>query len=84
LQLRIRVVPNAEQEIREAEAWWHANRPAARALIHKELARAFQLITTQPGIGARARDTAIRVVRRLGWDQDKLTKTNRLIRIRPV
>ena len=48
------VVPNAEQEIRDAADWWHANRPKAPELLRQELARGFELITTQPGIGVPA------------------------------
>ena len=65
MPLRLRVVPNAEREIREAGAWWHANRPAARDLFRRELTRGFALITTHPEIGSRARDLEFPGVRRL-------------------
>lgn len=51
MRLRLRVVPNAEREIRKASAWWHAHRPASPGLFRRELTRGFELITTQPGIG---------------------------------
>ena len=65
MRLRLRVTREAERQIREAAAWWHANRPAARGLFRQELARGFDFITTQPGIGTKALDTPIRGVRRL-------------------
>jgi len=65
LPLAIRVVPSAEQEIREAAAWWQANRPAARSLLHDEVTRGFELITNHPGIGAQAVATSLLGVRRL-------------------
>jgi plasmid stabilization system protein ParE len=65
LRLQLRVTKEAERQIREASAWWHANRPAARGLFRQELTRGFDFITTQPEIGTRALDTAIRGVRRL-------------------
>ena len=62
---RLKVVGTAQHQIREAAAWWRRNRPAARALFRQELDRGFELITTQPGVGARALDVPIRGVRRI-------------------
>lgn len=65
MRLRLRVVPNAESEIRKAASWWRENRLAAQGLFHEELARGFELITTQPGLGTRYLDTHLSGVRRL-------------------
>ena len=65
MRLRLLVVGEAERQIREAADWWHANRPAAPDLLRQELTRAFELITTQPGIGTKALDASIPGVRRL-------------------
>jgi plasmid stabilization system protein ParE len=65
LRLALRVVTDAEQQIREASDWWHENRPAARGLFRRELRRGFDLITTHPGIGVKAFDLPVRGVRRL-------------------
>jgi plasmid stabilization system protein ParE len=65
LRLRLLVVSEAERQIRDAAEWWRANRPAARGLFRRELARGFDLITTQPNIGMRALDVPIAGVRRL-------------------
>jgi len=65
LRLRLRVTREAERQIREASAWWHANRPAARGLFRQELTRGFDFITTQPEIGTKALDTPLLGVRRL-------------------
>ncbi len=64
MRLRLLVVANADQQIREAADWWHKNRLAARGLFRQELERGFDLITTQPGIGEKALDVSIKGVRR--------------------
>jgi len=56
LKHRLEVVPTAERHIREAAQWWRENRPAAPDLLADELRRAFDLITSQPGIGPIAVD----------------------------
>ena len=65
MRLRLRVVPQAERQIREAARWWHENRASARGLFHRELARGFELITTQPGVGTQSLDTVLPGVQRL-------------------
>jgi len=52
--VRIRIVPSAQQQIRDAIAWWDANRPAAPGAIVEELRRALRLLRVQPEIGARS------------------------------
>lgn len=64
MRLRLLVVANADQQIREAAEWWRENRPAARGLFRQELERGFDLVTTQPGIGVRALDVPLQGVRR--------------------
>lgn len=41
---------NAARQIREAADWWHANR-SARDLLASEIARGFDLISSDPGVG---------------------------------
>lgn len=62
--MRLQVVANAQRQIREAAAWWRENRPAARGLFEQELARGYDLITTQPSVGVRVFDVSIQGVRR--------------------
>jgi len=61
----VRLTRRAAAEIREAAAWWAANRPAAPDAVQEELRRAFALISTQPRVGASARNAALRGVRRV-------------------
>jgi plasmid stabilization system protein ParE len=63
--VRIRIVPAAQEQIREAVRWWRENRPAAPNAISHELRRAFQLLRAQPAIGARARSVGLESVRRI-------------------
>jgi plasmid stabilization system protein ParE len=63
--VRIRVVPSAQRQIREAIDWWRSNRPAAPGAVTDELRRAFRLLRSQPTIGARARNVGLESVRRI-------------------
>ncbi len=63
--MRIRVVPSAQQQIRDAISWWEANRPAAPNAIRDELRRAFRFLRAQPRMGARARNPGLESVRRV-------------------
>lgn len=65
MRLHLLVSKEAERQIRTAAKWWNENRPAARGLLRQELTQAFQLVTTQPGIGTRAFDASIQGVRRI-------------------
>ena len=65
MRFRLLVVQNAEREIREAAEWWYENRPSVRGLFREELARGFELITTQPRIGPPALNTQATGLRRL-------------------
>ena len=61
----MRLTRRAATEIRQAAAWWASNRPLAAGAIHEELRRAFALISTQPRVGAAARNVALNGVRRV-------------------
>jgi plasmid stabilization system protein ParE len=63
--LSIEVSDLAKAQIRAADEWWRANRPAAPNAIREELERASRLIAVQPGVGARARNLSLVGVRRL-------------------
>ena len=65
MRLRLQITATAQRQIREATAWWHENRPAARGLLRQELDRGLKSITTQPGVGTRALDVPVKGVRRL-------------------
>lgn len=61
----VRIVGSAGQAITEAADWWTINRPKAHDAFAIELERAFQLLASQPLIGARARNVKLAGVRRL-------------------
>jgi len=52
LRRRLQVSKQAAEQIEEAARWWRAHR-AARELFAAEIARGFDLIATQPGIGTK-------------------------------
>jgi plasmid stabilization system protein ParE len=64
LRLRLSVVTTAERHIRKAARWWRDNRPAAPDLFTKELARAFDLIASNPAIAPLAPDAPAPEIRR--------------------
>jgi len=61
----VRLTRRAAAEIREAAAWWAASRAAAPDAVREELRRVFALISTQPRVGAVARNAALKGVRRV-------------------
>lgn len=63
--LPITVTKLAQALIREAEAWWRANRTAAPNAIREELDRVFPMIAAQPQIGSRAANVTLQGVRRV-------------------
>ena len=63
--LPIRVVNSAARAITDAAEWWIANRDKSPGAFAEELERAFQLIASHPGIGARALNAKLADVRRL-------------------
>jgi plasmid stabilization system protein ParE len=62
---RVHIVSSAARAIAEAAEWWVANRPKAPEAFAEELARAFQLLASQPSIGAQARNVKLVGVRRV-------------------
>ncbi len=68
-RLPVVVTPLAAAQIDDAEIWWRGHRPAAPGAIREELARAFDLIAAQPGVGAAARRVRLRGVRRVHLDR---------------
>jgi len=69
--LPLEITALAARQIRDAEAWWRENRPAAREAIRQELEQAFSLITAQPGAGGRANDIDLPGVRRISLPKIK-------------
>ena len=63
--LPVRIVGSAGQAILDAAEWWLANRPKAPDAFAVELERAFQLLASQPLIGAQARNVTLAAVRRI-------------------
>ena len=51
-RLPLQVTRRAAREIRAASGWWDENRPAAPAAFRDAIAKAFELICTQPEIGS--------------------------------
>lgn len=60
---RVHIVHSAARTIAEAAEWWVANRIKAPEAFSEELARAFQLLASQPAIGAHARNVKLVGVR---------------------
>lgn len=63
--LPIEVSELANEQIREADAWWRKNRLKAPNAIREELERISALIRFQPRIGARAVNVKLSGVRRI-------------------
>jgi plasmid stabilization system protein ParE len=62
---RILIVSSAARAIVEAADWWVANRPKAPGAFAEELDRALQLLSSQPLVGAEARNVKLTSVRRI-------------------
>jgi len=63
--LPIKVTRRAAAQIQEAASWWLANRPKAPEALEEELRRALNLISQQPGVGARTANVKLEGVRRI-------------------
>ncbi len=63
--MRIRIVPSAQRQIRDAIAWWDANRPGAPGAIAEELRRTLRLLRVHTELGARARNPGMESIRRV-------------------
>jgi plasmid stabilization system protein ParE len=55
----------AAKQIEEADEWWRKHREKSPDALAEDLARAFDLLSRQPGIGTAARSARLRDVRRL-------------------
>jgi plasmid stabilization system protein ParE len=65
------VVDEAEAQLREIDAWWIANRPAAPTLFVDEFERCITLLDSSPDIGTSFHRTSIPGVRRLVMKKTK-------------
>jgi len=63
--LEISILDEAQRDIAEACEWWEENRPDAPNAIRDEIDHAFNLISSQPHVGAPAVTTNLPNVRRL-------------------
>lgn len=61
----LRIVSSAARAIVEAAEWWASNRSKAPDAFAVELECAFQLLASQPLIGAQARNVKLAGVRRI-------------------
>lgn len=64
-RLPVVVTRRAERQIEKAAGWWLDNRPAAPDALHDELRKGFDLIATNPNLGARAEKVSLQGVRRI-------------------
>ena len=64
-RLKVVVWRRAARQIEAANDWWRANRSASPDALSDEVARAFDLISAQPGVGALAKGPSLRGVRRI-------------------
>ena len=64
-RLPVRFTRRAAGHVDEAGRWWRANRTKAPSALREELARALQLVTSQPDAGATARNVRLAGVRRI-------------------
>ena len=63
--MRVRVTKRAQVHIDRAALWWDQNRPLAPEALDEELAKAFALLSAEPGIGAPALNVRAEGVRRV-------------------
>jgi plasmid stabilization system protein ParE len=63
--VEVRVTKRAEGQIDRAAQWWDQNRDLAPEAFDEDLAKAFLLLSTQPGVGAPVLNTRAEGVRRL-------------------
>ena len=64
-RLPVSFTRRAARHVDEAGRWWRDNRTKAPGALHEELARALQLVTSQPDAGATARNVRLAGVRRI-------------------
>ena len=63
--MRVRITKRADAHIEQAVSWWERNRPHAPGAVDEELAEAFSLLASQPGIGVSAPITKAQDVKRV-------------------
>jgi plasmid stabilization system protein ParE len=63
--LDLHITPRAARDIVVAERWWIQNRTKAPEAFSQDLAKAFDLIVVQPGIGGPVQSTRVSGVRRV-------------------
>jgi plasmid stabilization system protein ParE len=64
-RLSLIVWKQAARQIEEANEWWRGHREGSPDALAEDLARAFDLVSRQPGIGAPAQSARLNDVRRL-------------------
>jgi plasmid stabilization system protein ParE len=62
---RLRVSRRAARQVRDASAWWTANRDKAPAAFADDLAEAFELVASHPHAGEVVEHVRIPAARRL-------------------
>lgn len=62
---RVRISARAAAQIREADAWWAENRPAAPNAVAVDFADAVALLAQPPRIGAKYEGVRVAGVRRM-------------------
>lgn len=65
------VVVDAEEQLREIDAWWIVNRPGAPTLVLDEFERCVTLLQHSPDIGVRFHRAAVPGVRRIAMRRTK-------------
>ena len=63
--MKVRVTKRAQAQIDRAAQWWDENRDLAPEAFDEDLAKAFLLLSTEPGIGASVLHARAHGVRRL-------------------
>jgi plasmid stabilization system protein ParE len=64
-RLPLHTTRRAAREIRAASKWWNENRPAAPDAFRDAIEKVFELICSQPDIGAAATNVRLPGVRRI-------------------
>ncbi|HEX7833658.1 MAG TPA: type II toxin-antitoxin system RelE/ParE family toxin [Thermoanaerobaculia bacterium] len=65
MRLPVSFTPRADRHADEATAWWRENRTKAPNALVDDLADALELISTQPYVGAIARNVRLAGIRRV-------------------
>jgi plasmid stabilization system protein ParE len=55
LKARVFATPEAEQQILDVSAWWHAKRPSVEGQFDRELSDTLNLLGEAPDVGRRYR-----------------------------